>query len=99
MLSSIKTGVEDAILSTPKFTGSEQWDTIDTNNNLLPKLSNASNKNVDYSSHNSSQSINEIKEDSTDDYTEDEDTVKYALRDAGYLQSSFLLAFVRQLLH
>ncbi|CDS40793.1 armadillo repeat containing protein 4 [Echinococcus multilocularis] len=83
MLSSIKTGVEDAMSSTPKFTGSEQWDTIDTNNNLLPKLSNASNKNVDYSSHNSLQSINEIKEDSTDDYTEDEDTVKYALRDAG----------------
>ncbi|KAL5961558.1 Armadillo repeat-containing protein 4 [Taenia solium] len=83
MLPPVKTSLEDASLCTPKSTSSEQWDTIDTNNSLLPKLSNASNENIDRSNHNSSQSNNAIKGDSTYYYTEDEDTAKYASKDAG----------------
>lgn len=94
MLSSVKTSLEDAILCTSKSTGSDQWDTIDTNNSLLPKLSNASNKKMGRSNHNTSQSNNEIKGDSTYYYTE-EDTAKYAFKDAGYLKRSLLPSFVR----
>ena len=79
---------EDSGLTTSRSAGSEPWDTIDTNNSLFPKLAKHSSKNFGHSNYNTSQSNKGVKDDSTEDFAEDEDNIKYFNKNDGYLQSS-----------
>lgn len=75
----MKMSASDSGLSTPKSIGSEQWDTLDNNNSLLPKLPKVINKNINYGSHNSSR----LDDDTTEELTKDDPTLKYQFADTG----------------
>ena len=72
---------EDTDSNSPRSASSEQWDIIDTNNNLFLKNQNSSNRNTETALRKHGQGNN------SDDTTDDDVATKYGYYgDSGYIR-------------